>query len=56
MNQARVFKAKIRSGEYRTQEDMDKMRTWAREARHRIEARDWRVETPVETPVELGPE
>ena len=36
MNQARVFKAKIRSGEYWTQEDMDRIRDWARRARHKI--------------------
>ena len=41
MNQARVFKAKIRSGEYRTQEDMNAVKDWARESRHRLEAKNW---------------
>ena len=41
MSQARLFKAKIRSGEYRTQDQMDEIRSWSREARHRIEARNW---------------
>lgn len=41
MNQARVFKSKIRSGEYRTQEDMNAVKDWARESRHRLEAKNW---------------
>lgn len=41
MNQARVFKSKIRKGEYRTQEQMNILKDWAREGRHRIEERNW---------------
>ena len=41
MSQARVFKAKIKSGEYRTQGDMNTVKNWAREARHRLEVKNW---------------
>ena len=41
MSQARVFKAKIKSGEYRTQGDMNAVKDWAREARHRLETKNW---------------
>ncbi len=41
MSQARVFKAKIRSGKYGTQEDMNAIKDWAREARHRLVAKNW---------------
>ena len=41
MSQARVFKAKIRSGKYRTQADMNAIKDWAREARHRLVAKNW---------------
>lgn len=41
MSQSRLFKAKIKSGKYRTQEHMNIIKDWARELRHRIEAQNW---------------
>lgn len=43
-DRARMYKAKIKSRELQSQEDMDKIADWAREARHGVEERSWRLE------------
>jgi len=47
-DRARIWKAQIQEGKF-DKEDADKLRTWARELRHRIEFRRWRGELS-ETP------
>lgn len=41
MVRARVFREDLRSGKIRTQEDCEKIRSWARTLRHRIEYKNW---------------
>lgn len=41
MSAARVYKAKIKSGDIRSLEEFDEIRAWARESRHRLDSSTW---------------
>ena len=48
MNQARLFKSDIETHKIRSQEQWDRVRDWARRARHLISARDWAGKESIE--------